>query len=121
MTPEEALAQARAAAKPFAEGPVSLNAAPIDTVSAGRLVEWSIIDPQLDRVYSERRGGRALTGAKQMLVRALRQYFGEIVAQENRFNAIATQHIVHLEERVRELEAQLAEGRSPGTGQKRQD
>lgn len=109
MTPEEALAQARGAATPFTEGPVFLDAAPVDTVSAGRLVEWSIIDPQLERVYSDRRGGRALTGAKQMLVKALRQYFGEIVAQENRFNAIATEHIVHLEERVRELEARLAE------------
>lgn len=114
MSPEEALAAARAAATPFDERPVSLDASPIDTVSASRLVEWSLIDPQVDRVYSQRRGGGALTSAKRMLVRALRQYFAEIVAQENRYNAVATQHIVHLEERVRDLEAQLQASR-PGS------
>ena len=67
-----------------------------------------MIDPQLDRVYSTRRGGGApIVCDKRLLVRALRQYVAEIVAQETRYNALATAHIVHLEDRVRELEAQL--------------
>jgi hypothetical protein len=107
VKPEEAVAAARAAAEPFDEGPVSLDASPLDTASAGRLAEWAVIQPQMDRVYSDRRGGRALGAAKRLLVRALRQYFAEIIAQENRYNALATAHIVRLEERVRELEAEL--------------
>lgn len=109
MTPEEALARARASAEPYAEGPVSLVADAVDPRSSAHLAEWAVIEPHLDRVYSDRRGGRALGAVKRQLVRALRQYFAEIVAQENRFNAVATAHIVRLEERVRELEAQLAE------------
>lgn len=109
MTPEEALAAARAAAQPFDEGPVSLDATPADPLSQTRLVEWSLIEPELDRVYSNRRGGGAIGAAKRLLVKALRQYFAELLAQENRYNAIATAHIIRLEERVRELEAQLRE------------
>ena len=108
MKPEDAVAAARATAEPFEEGPISFDAAPLDTTSAGRLAEWALIQPGIDRVYSDRRGGRALGAAQRLRVRALRQYFAEIVAQENRYNALATAHIVRLEARVRELEAELA-------------
>ena len=82
-----ARAGARRGERRFAEGPVSLDAAPMDTVSAGRLVEWSIIEPQLDRVYSERRGGGRSPARSSCWSRRCAQYFGEIVAQQNRFNA----------------------------------
>ena len=108
MTPEEALPAARAAAQPYEEGPVSLVAAPAERMSPDRLAEWSLIDPSLERVYSTRRLGAPLTVAKRGLIRALRQYLGELIAQQSRYNAIATAHILHLEERVRRLEAELA-------------
>lgn len=110
MTPEEALAQARAAAAGYPdEGPVSLTAAPATRLSAIRLAEWAMIEPDLDRVYSTRRFGAPITWAKLRLVHALRQYVGEGLALQSRYNALATMHIVNLEERVRHLEEQLGE------------
>lgn len=107
MTPDEALERARAEARPFTEEPVWLRADPVDAVTTERLMEWSLIEPRLDRVYSSRRGGRALSAGKRLMVRLLRQYFAELIDQENRFNAMAAVHIARLEDRIRELEAQL--------------
>jgi hypothetical protein len=111
VTPEEALAAARAAAQPYDEGPVSLDASPVTRISESKLVEWSMIEPELDRVYSTRRLGAPITWAKRLLIRALRQYIGEALAQESRYNAAATAHILNLEERVRDLEEQLGRER----------
>ena len=112
MTPEEALAAARAAAQPYEERPVSLDASPVNRMSDSKLVEWSVIDPALDRVYSTRRLGAPITFFKRLLIRALRQYLGEAMAQESRYNAVATAHILNLEERVRDLEEQLRKARA---------
>ena len=109
MTPEEALERARAAAAQgtFEEGPVSLDGSPVTRISETKLVEWSLIEPTLDRVYSTRRFGAPITLLKRGLIRFLRQYFGEALAQESRYNALATVHILNLEDRVRDLEDQL--------------
>jgi hypothetical protein len=107
VNPEDALAAARAAAEPYDEGPVSLDASPVNRISESKLAEWSLIDPQLDRVYSTRRLGAPITWFKRLLIRMLRQYLGEALAQESRYNAAATAHILNLEERVRDLEEQL--------------
>lgn len=109
MTPEEALARARAEAQPYDEGPVSLDASPVGRMETGRLVEWSVIRPELERVYSTRRAGAPITFVKRLLIRALHQYYGQAIAQETRYNALATAHILNLEDRVRELEKRLAE------------
>lgn len=109
MTPEEALQRARAAAAEHdcAEQPVSLDASPVTRISETKLVEWSLIEPQLDRVYSTRRLGAPITWVKRGLIRMLRQYLGEALAQESRYNALATVHILNLEDRVRDLEERL--------------
>jgi hypothetical protein len=109
MTPEEALAQARAAAQPYEEGPVSLDASPVTRISDTKLVEWTVIKPDLDRVYSTRKLGAPITAFKRLLIRLLRQYVDEAIAQETRYNAMATAHILNLEDRVRDLEDRLAE------------
>ena len=111
MTPEEALAQARSAAagQHYAEPPVSLDASPVMRLSETKLVEWSLIEPTLDRVYSTRRLGGPITWIKHRLIFFLRQYLGEAWAQDSRYNALATVHILNLEDRVRELEARLAD------------
>jgi len=119
VTPEEALERARKAAARggYEEGPVSLDASPVTRLSETKLVEWSLIDPALERVYSTRRLGAPITFAKRALVRALRQYLGDAVAQESRYNALATVHILNLEDRVRDLEDRLARERDGGAGE----
>jgi hypothetical protein len=109
VTPEEALAKARAEAQPYDEGAVSLDASPAARMSDTKLAEWALIKPDVERVYSTRRFGAPITLFKRFLLRLLRQYVDEAIAQETRYNALATAHILNLEERVRALEAKLAE------------
>lgn len=116
-TPDEALERARAAAADkrasgaYAEDAPSLDASPVTHISQSKLFEWSLIDPRIDRVYSTRRLGAPITAAKRGMIRGLRQYFGELIGQQSRFNAQATAHIINLEDRVRDLEEQLRQRR----------
>jgi hypothetical protein len=81
-------------------------------LSSRRLAEWAIIEPDETRVRSTRPWGRPLTAGKLLLVRLLRQYIGQMSAQQSRFNAHVAAHVMRLEERVAELEqaAQLRAG-----------
>ncbi len=112
-SPEAALERARReadagrAAGAYDERTPSLDVSPVTHITKTRLVEWSLIDPRLDRVYSTRRLGAPITVTKRLLIRALRQYFGEWIGQQSRYNAQATAHIINLEDRVRDLEDQL--------------
>ncbi len=102
--PQEALAAARAAAagaSDEADAPWSLGEG---AVSTARLAEWAIIEPEPARVYSTRRLGRPITVVKRLLVRMLRQYIGQMSAQQSRFNAQVAAHVMRLEQRVAELE-----------------
>jgi hypothetical protein len=72
--------------------------------SARRLAEWAIIEPEEAEIYSTRRLGRPITWIKQLLVKLLRQYIGQISAQQSRFNAQMAAHVMRLEERVAVLE-----------------
>ena len=113
MSPEEALQRARAAAdagRPkglYDEAPPSLDAGPAERMSTGQLVEWSLVEPRMESVYSTRRAGAPMTVFKRFLARLLRQYIHDVTAQQSRYNAQAAAHILHLEERVRELEDEL--------------
>jgi hypothetical protein len=107
--PEEALAAARRAAASAPDASADQDAsAPWSpegsAVSARRLAEWAIIEPEEARVYSTRRYGRPITAVKLLLVRMLRQYVGQMSAQQSRFNAHVAAHVMRLEERVAELE-----------------
>ena len=82
--------------------------------SARRLGEWAIIEPERGQVYSTRRYGRPITAVKLLLVRLLRQYIGQMSAQQSRFNAQVAAHAVRLEERVAELERTAGEPGEPG-------
>lgn len=108
-TPEEALEAARraAAADPEPEGTDWTLEDP--TTASKRLVEWAIIDPDQANVYSTRRYGRPITALKRLLVRVLAQYLNEVSAQQSRFNAAVAAQVMHLEERVAELERRLKE------------
>lgn len=73
-------------------------------VSARRLAEWAIIEPDEAELYSTRRWGRPITWVKRLLVKLLRQYIGQVSAQQSRFNAQIAAHVLRLEERVGALE-----------------
>lgn len=101
--PEDALAAARRAAADDDRPPAPWGVQdPVQ--SARRLAEWAIIEPDEAEVRSTRRQGRPITALKLLLVRLLRQYTGQITAQQSRFNAQVAAHVVRLEERVAELE-----------------
>jgi hypothetical protein len=115
--PREALAAARRAAGETGgterdEAPWS-ESSPVD--SARRLARWAIIEPDAAQVYSTRRYGRPITAIKRGLVLLLRQYIGQVSAQQSRFNAQVAAHVVRLEERVAELERAEDERRRDGS------
>jgi hypothetical protein len=120
-SPEEALERARAAAAAERERPDSaygddlrgMTIEPTDSDASTRLLEWALIEPDPEKVYSTRRLGAPITAAKRLLLRALHQYHGELVAQQTRFNLEAVQHVRALEERVAYLEQRVARSDEP--------
>ena len=110
MTPDEALAAARAAAEAarargaYADDLEGFAVEPTDRVSTERLFEWAVIEPDIANTRSTRRLGAPITWGKRALVRALRQYLGEITAQQTRFNLHVVIRLAELEERVERLE-----------------
>ncbi|MGI8505419.1 MAG: hypothetical protein ACR2MK_01200 [Solirubrobacteraceae bacterium] len=119
--PGEALAAARRAAAADG-GQEEPDAAPWSLEHAAvseRLADWAIIEPEAAEVYSTRRFGRPITLAKLLLVRGLRQYLGQMSAQQTRFNAHIAAHVMALERRVAELEE--ADRRRVGGDRRRVD
>lgn len=110
MKPEEALEAARAevarrrAAGGYAEPEGALEIEPTERVTRQRLLEWALIEPDPELVYSTRRGGAPITWVKRLLMRGLRQYHGQLLAQQTRFNIHAVAYLTQLEERIAELE-----------------
>jgi hypothetical protein len=110
VKPDEALSAARdAAAAARARGAydddlAGFEVAPTDRVSTERLLEWAVIEPDIENVRSTRRLGGPITWVKRALVRALRQYLAEQNAQQTRFNLHVVIRIAELEERLERLE-----------------
>ena len=110
MRPEEALEAARAAAEAakargaYGDDLDGFEVAPTDRVTTERLLEWAVIEPDLDVVRSTRRYGGPITAVKRALVRALRQYLAERDAQQTRFNLHVVVRLAELEERLERLE-----------------
>ncbi len=111
--PERAVEHARRAAEQarrrggYAEKPPSFEIQAPSRISDWRLSEWAIIEPEATRVYSTRRLGAPITWLKQGLLRLLRQYNDQIVAQQSRFNAHVAAHVMSLDDRVHALEEHL--------------
>jgi hypothetical protein len=105
VRPEEALAAARdrAAGRDWPEVP-AFDLEPVESVTLDQLYEWAVIEPDLAELYSTRRYGAPITFVKRMIARALRQYHGQMLAQQTRFNLQLTVYIARLDERVDELE-----------------
>ena len=114
--PKEALEAARkAAGNAPAEDATYERGFDEASVSASRLAEWALIEPERTEVYSTRRFGGAITVIKRMLIRLLDQYFREMTAQQSRFNAHIASRVLQLEKRVRALEEH--DGKSPAGDQ----
>jgi hypothetical protein len=110
MRPEDALAAAmaeaerRRAAGGYAEPEGSTTIEPLDQVTRAQLLEWALIEPDLSKLRSTRRGGAPITWVKRMLLRGLQQYHNEVTYQQTRFNIHLLRKLLELEERVERLE-----------------
>ena len=110
MRPEEALEAARTAAEAakargaYGDDLDGFEVAPTDSVTTERLLEWAVIEPDVEVVRSTRRYGFFITAVKRALVRALRQYLAERDAQQTRFNLHVVVRLAELEERLERLE-----------------
>jgi hypothetical protein len=115
MKPEEALERAReeaAAARArgeHREPPVAFEVARASRIDDWRLTEWAMIEPDEAKVYSTRRFGAPITWLKRALIRVLRQYHGQILSQQSRFNAQVAAHLHSIDDRLRDLERRVAE------------
>ena len=112
--PEEALSAAREAAAAgrargeYADDLRGLTVEPTDATTVEKLLEWALIEPDVDLVYSTRRFGRPITAFKRARVWSLRQYNGQVYGQQTRFNHHIVLYARRLEDRVAELEQRLA-------------
>ena len=110
MRPEEAAAEARRRARDararggYADDLSQYAIEPLDTVTVEHLLEWAVIEPDVELVRSTRRRGGAITWAKQLLLHVLRQYHAQALAQQTRFNLHAAVRLAELEERLERLE-----------------
>jgi len=111
MTPEEALAAARAAAARRTDTlPGETTIEPTERVSIEQLMDWANIEPDPDLMRSTRRLGAPITWAKRQLVHVMRQYLRELQSQQTRFNLNVLIRIAELEDRVARLEQHAGEG-----------
>jgi hypothetical protein len=108
--PEDALGAARrAVAAARARGAYTDDVSgfavePTDRLTTEQLLEWAVIEPDLDLVRSTRRLGGPITAVKRLVVHVLRQYLAQITSQQTRFNLHAAIRLAELEEHVERLE-----------------
>jgi hypothetical protein len=121
-SPEQAIRQARLAAAEaqargeYVEPPPSFEVESVSRIAEWRLAEWALIEPDAAEVYSTRRLGAPITWFKRLLLRALRQYHGQVLAQQSRFNSHVAGHIMNLDDRISALEGRTNFGASPFEG-----
>jgi hypothetical protein len=115
LKPEDALPRARAelerqrAAGAYEEDLGDLRVPPDERLSIERLMEWGVIEPDLDLVTSTRRFGAPIGWVKRTLEHLLRQYHRQLESQQTRFNLHLLTRIAELEDRIADLELTLGE------------
>lgn len=119
MTPEEALAAARAAAAArHAAGEDDGAGLPVlatdssDGVTLERLLDSATFEPDLRFVRSTRPWGAPITLLKRTLVHLLRQHTSQLIAQQGRFNLQLVVFASQLADRVARLEEAAARAAS---------
>jgi hypothetical protein len=121
VRPEEALdvarerAEAARARGAYGDDLQGFRVAPTDQVTVHQLFEWAVLEPDVELVRSTRRYGAPITWAKRGLVHVLRQYLGQIVAEQTRFNLWVATHLQQLDDRVQRLEQEAERRRSEST------
>jgi hypothetical protein len=109
-SPEDALDLAReraAAARArgrYADDYAKFAIDPVDAVTLEHLLEWAVVEPDVSELRSTRRAGAPITWLKRLLYRLLRQYHGQVIAQQSRFNIQLAVYVSQLADRVEELE-----------------
>jgi hypothetical protein len=115
VKPEDALARARAELErkrsegAYEEDLGDLRVPPDERLSIERLMEWGVIEPDLELVTSTRRFGAPIGWLKRTLEHMLRQYHRQLESQQTRFNLHLLTRIAELEDRIGDLELTLAE------------
>ena len=82
---------------------------PVDAVTLEHLLEWAVIEPDISELRSTRRYGAPITWLKRTLYRLLRQYNGQVLAQQSRFNIQLAVYVGQLNDRVERLERKVGE------------
>ena len=77
---------------------------PVDAVTLEHLLEWAVLEPDISELRSTRRLGAPITWVKRALYRLLRQYNGQVLAQQSRFNIQLAVYVGQLHDRVERLE-----------------
>jgi hypothetical protein len=109
-SPEQALDVARARAEEarrrgaYGDDLSRFDLQPVDAVTLEHLLEWAVVEPDLSELRSTRPWGAPITLVKRLLYRLLRQYHGQVLAQQTRFNIQLAVFVGQLADRVEELE-----------------
>ncbi|MGI8800968.1 MAG: hypothetical protein ACR2KV_02185 [Solirubrobacteraceae bacterium] len=115
MKPEDAVQSARSElARRRAEGAYAENmddyrVSPPERPSIELLLEWAVIEPDLDLVVSTRRLGAPISWVKRLLVHLLRQYTGQLASQQTRLNVHLMGRVAELDERLSDLHHRLVD------------
>jgi hypothetical protein len=115
MKPEGAVAAARAAVAiarsegAYPEDLESWRIEPPERPSTDLLLEWAIIEPDMDLVTSTRRLGAPIRWVKRVLVHLIRQYTGQLASQQTRLNVHVMGRLGELDERLADLNHRMAD------------
>lgn len=112
MRPEDALSHARRLAGEHAATtipPGGLEVERSDQPSDDQLVQWAVIEPDLDEVRSTRPGavGRAVTVVKRGQLRLLGQYHAQVQSVQNRLNVHLSLRSTLMREEIQAMKAEI--------------
>src|SRR3954465_11866599 len=109
-SPEDALALARERAATararggYADELGRFAIDPVDAVTLEHLLEWAGVAPDATELRSPRAYGAPISWLKRALYRLMRQYNGQVLAQQSRFNIQLAVFVGQLADRVERLE-----------------
>jgi len=93
----------------YPEDMAAYRLAPPERPSIELLLEWAVIEPDLDLVVSTRRLGAPISWLKRALVHLLRQYTGQLASQQTRLNVHLMGRLGELDERLADLQQRIAD------------
>ena len=115
MQPEQAIDRARTelarrrAAGAYREDMSDIRPQPPERPSLDLLLEWAVIEPDMDLVISTRRFGAPISWVKRTLVHLMRQYTGQLASQQTRLNVHLMARLTELDERFADLHHRIAD------------